>query len=74
MFLELGEVREAAGARLKELSLAFALSIMEAIRGLRVEEGHDLVGGWGTDYRGQGGSRKTSWEAITTVLVSQVVA
>lgn len=34
MFLELGEVREAAGARLKELSLAFALSIMEAIRGL----------------------------------------
>lgn len=39
-----------------------------------MEEGHDLVGGWGTDYRGQGGSKKTSWEAITTVLVSEVVA
>lgn len=34
MFLELGEAGEAAGARLKELSLAFALSTVEAIGGL----------------------------------------
>ena len=37
--------QEAAGPRLKGLSLAFALSVMGAIGGLCVEEGWDLVGG-----------------------------
>lgn len=35
-----------------------------------MEEGHDLVGGWGTDHRGQSGSR-TSQQVITIVLVSE---
>ena len=39
-----------------------------------MEEGSDLVGGWGTDHRGQSGSRKASQEAIIPVPMSKDAA
>lgn len=57
---------------MKRLSLTFVLSTLEAIGELRIQEGHDLVVGWGTDPRGP--SRETTQEVIATVQVSENVA
>lgn len=59
---------------MKRLSLTFVLSTLEAIGEFRIEKGHDLVVGWGTDPRGQSTSRKTTQEIIATVQVSENVA
>lgn len=39
-----------------------------------MEEGRDLVGGWGTDHRSQSRIRKASQEAIMPVPMSKDVA
>lgn len=59
---------------MKRLSLTFVLSTLEATGELRIEEGRDLVVGWGRDPRGQSTSRETTQEVIATVQVSENVA